>query len=158
MGDATRRTLILDAVRDSFADITTGVGADDYKYDWSEVTRSTLNDIPKGRKRLLGVYGGNERKADRAFPKRDVILELILEAHVFREKGKEPHRELEMIAGELERHVRVDPTWGGLAINCKPVNIDIQEDGRFDNYFEVSVVCELQYQHHQDDPRRTAYG
>lgn len=154
MSDKSRRTLILDWFKDHFETLTKGDGEDDYKYEYSYVTRSNMDNLPKGKALVMGVYGGQEAKSFRTHPKTTVQMQVILEIFYFREQGKEPTLVMEQLMQEAERRVMEDERCGGLAINCNIVNIAFEAEGRFENYSEAALVIEVLFQHHRTDPRK----
>ena len=152
--DESIRTRILDAIKERFSSISVGAGPDDYRYAYSKVTRSGLQNAPKGFNTAMTIYGGAEQKEHRTDPKRWVNMQIILEIFYLREKGKDPIKALEKLAQEAERRIMEDETWGGLATYTHILNVLPEVQGRFDNHSEVALILNTKFAHHMNDPRR----
>lgn len=151
------KTKILDWIAVRFRQVVAREdGADNpYYVEYSVVSREPLTDNQiKGKKRVMGVYAGQENKAQRSYPLKNVELDLIIEVHVFNEANISLTRELEVAIAEVERILMEDPTCGGLATDIVLDGNQSEPEGRWDNYGQGAVLGTIKYSHHQDDPRK----
>ncbi len=153
--DESRRTRIAKALVESFKTLPVSQEEGDYRFGYSEVTRSVVSNTPTGKALVMGIYPSTEQKDERTHPKTNVRMDVIFEMYYHREKGKEPVDALEKILSEAERRLMEDQTLGGLAINCTVLNTQVDLDGRFDNYCDAAMTVEITFQHHRVDPRRS---
>lgn len=159
--DESRRTKILDAIKDRFETVTASSfedNPDGYRYKYSQVSRSSYSNSPKGKNLSMYVHGGTENKFHKAHPKKHVNMSVVLEIYYLREKNIEPVRALEKLVAEAERRVMEDETFGNLAISCIIDNVMIETDGRFDNHSEAALVMTVLFSHHRADPRKGVYN
>jgi hypothetical protein len=150
---ASVKTQILDYVKGMFETYPTLDAPDTFEFIPTLVTRAPIGAQPTGRRYAVGIYGGQESKSFRTYPKTQVIMEMIIEGYLMKDKNVDLLQQLEQCQEEIERRLMMDETFGGLAINCNVTNTSSEVDGRFDTYGEVAVICEITFQHYRTDPR-----
>ena len=148
------RLTILQAIEAYFAamqaDQPTG---DPMGIAWSTVALGPLIKEDHRKRYSLGIVPGPERESFE-FPDVMCFLTVNVEFRVTVNQGDaEPGVMIEQALTVVKRGLTVDRTWGGLAIDTKIVNSEIDLITYADRSALGVCVAQIQYRYGYDDPR-----
>lgn len=149
----TIRSVILETIRLSLADISMGQAApDDYPLSFSGVVLGALPRMSSTQRHVAGVQATNESKSQGSGFVTS-FLEVTIDFRSQIGSTEDPATVLENMIGTLQRRVLKDPTLNGLAI-------DTAETGNFSDIpddrargVEGAVIFTVHYRHDLQDPR-----
>jgi hypothetical protein len=154
MTDTVRET-ILKALETLMASMQADFPVDDpYTVTWSIISREDIGQLPKTKRYALAIYDTEEEKNPRTYPVTDCRLRVLLEFHVYLQKGEKASTELNRVLGEIERKVRSDRTLGDTCIETEFRGNEFSVDGPYEQQVSGVSYLSILYRHHTDDPRR----
>jgi hypothetical protein len=154
MPGVTVRETCLAWLAGHIASMPSGAPADDpYAVTWGLVTRGRLGENADKKRYACGVYDTTESKTQ-AMGKTTCVLRVVIEFRVWVDTGQDPGTETNMVLGELQRRIREDITCGDNALNLVETGNEIDIDGPTDHQTQGAIFLNLQYRHHESDPRR----
>jgi hypothetical protein len=148
------RLTILQAIESYFAAMQADQPADDpMGITWSTVAMGPLIKDDHRRRYSLGLVPGPEKESFE-FPYVMCFLTLNVEFRITHNQGDaEPGVLAEQALTVIKRGLTVDRTWGGIAIDTKITNSEVDLITYADRAVVGVVVASIQYRYGYDDPR-----
>lgn len=148
------RLRILEAIVAFFEGMVATSPLDDpYGITWSIVGLGPIIDTDHRKRYTLGVVAGPEKEAFQ-FPYVMCFLHVNIEFRVTCNRDDlAPGVMIEQALTVVKRGLTADRTWGGLAIDTKIVNSEIDLVTYADRSALGVCVAEVQYRYGYDDPR-----
>ena len=153
MAKETVRELILSNIKTIFDDMVDGV--DEYTITWSKVTRGVEPEDVKRKNFAISIFDEEEAKDPRV-QYMDVRMRILLQFNVYLPKGINASIFLNDVLGQVQRRMREDFSRGGFALETDELGNELFLDHERDRKLEGTVFYSIRYQHHIDDPRKTA--
>lgn len=153
MSDAMR-SQVLDAILALFPQKGTPAAEQfltDYGLEWSVTSRDALDQLPKGKKTALGVYGGTAARAATTSFQR-VLLPCTLEVYFYSTDSGGKTKALERMLAVAETVLKANSTLGGLVVNIEVTGEQTNIDGPYDNQVDAALYFDVLYFHREDDP------
>lgn len=125
---------------------------DPYTITWSSVSRGPLPVFTKGKTAVVSVQDGEEAKTWKvgfAYPSLTITIHFSLYVPTDDEASERANAAL----GDIQRAMREDISFGGLAIAVEEQKNDVyifDDDAR---HVEGALIYEVQYRHRENDPR-----
>lgn len=128
--------------------------ADPYAFKFSIVQRQTIKEAAlKNKKFVAAIFDSIETKLPDTDPVIRLTIDVDIELMAYVEAGQNPSTMANLMLSEVERRLKEDRTFGGLAIDCKVIRTEVDIDGRFDKYAEALLSVSILTRHNNNDPR-----
>lgn len=151
------RLQILEAMVDTFRKVNdeTPVG-DPYGVTFGRVGFGPVDERDHTKRFALGVNPGPERNAYQyPFIMTYLTVNVEYRATINRDDDS-PLQVLEQVLTVVKRVLHDNQTWGGLALNTKVLNTEVDLMTYSDRSTMGVCVTEVQFRHSEEDPRSTA--
>ena len=126
---------------------------DPYGVTFSTVGLGPLADFDQRKRYSLGLVPGTERETY-LYPYVQCWMQLNVEFRVtVNRNDSSPGMMIEQLLTVVKRRLIQDRTWGGLAIDTKVLNSEIDLETYADRSAEGVCVAEIQYRYSYLDPR-----
>ena len=148
------RLTILNAIRAAFVTMEANkpVG-DPYGITFSTVEIGPLSGNDQRKRYSLGIVAGPEKEAF-SFPYIMCFLTLNIEFRVtVNREDPDPGVLVEQVLTVVKRQMTADRTWGGIAIDTKVTNSEVDLITYADRSAMGVCVCQVQYRYNSADPR-----
>jgi hypothetical protein len=151
---STVRLQILQAMEASFTALTADQPTDDpYGVAFSTVALGPLMDWDQRKRYSLGIVAGPE-KVTYLYPYVECLWTVNVEFRVtVNRDDPDPGVLIEQLMGVVERRLTEDRSWGGLAIDTKIMNTEVDLVTYADRTAVGVCVISIQYRRDMNDPR-----
>ena len=148
------RLTILQAIQAAFTAMTATTPTDDpYGVTFTTVAIGPLSMNDNRKKYSLGIVAGPEKETFQ-FPYIMCFLTLNIEFRVTVNQGDAaPGVLIEQLLTVVKRQMTADRTWGGIAIDTKVTNSEVDLVTYADRSAMGVCVCQVQYRYNSADPR-----
>jgi hypothetical protein len=159
VNNSSIRLQILQAMKAAFVAVAPDQPTDDpMGWQFTTVAIGPLADADQRKRLSMGIHVGQDQLSYK-FESQMHMMAVNLELRLTINRGDEsPGEMLEQIITMVQRVVMANRKWGGLAIDTKIVNTDVDLLTYLDRSAMAAVALVVQFRHHFSDPRNPMAG
>jgi len=124
-----------------------------YGFVFGIVQRMELDSGIKGKEYAAGIFDDIEENTPDTDPVMRRQLAVDIEFQVYVQSSENPRTKMNMVYSEVERALKTDRTFGGLAIDLEVNRSQTSIEGRFDKYVEGVLSITIKFRTSNSDPR-----
>lgn len=148
------REQIMDAIEARLAGMKKGLPtADPFAFTFGRVQRQPFNDSGRGEEFSVAAFDTTESKTANTYPVVRCRIQVAFQILVQVRKDENPTTKLNLAFAEIERLIKTDRTYGGLAIDTIVTGSNTDIEYMYDKVIEGTLFMEVEYRHHSNDPR-----
>lgn len=130
-----------------------GMAFPTYGLQFDLVQRTELDSGVKGKEFTAGIFDDIEENTPDTDPVMRRQLGVEIEFQIYIQNTENPRTKMNMVYSEVERALKSDRTFGGLAIDLEVNRTQTSIEGRFDKYVEGLMSVTIKFRTNNADPR-----